>query len=155
MGSRLPRGFCRPISATPTISLYYDSYDLAPYLQVGENVIGLQLGNGMQNAFGGYVWDFEKGGLAFCPQGGSLCGDYGCGRHRNGFEADEAFRCAPSPIYYDDLRMGERYDARAEIPGWSLPGFDDSDWERAFFSEAPPWGRPGFVRPAPLKPGKS
>ena len=25
--------------------------------------------------------------------------------------------------------MGETYDARKEIPGWSTPGFDDAAWQ--------------------------
>lgn len=51
------------------------------------------------------------------------------------FEADESFKCAPSPIYFDDLRSGEFYDATKEKDGWNLPGFDDSDWCAALSAE--------------------
>ena len=27
--------------------------------------------------------------------------------------------------------MGYCYDARLEIPGWNMPGFDDHDWAYA------------------------
>src|SRR5439155_23439069 len=27
-----------------------------------------------------------------------------------------------------DIYDGETYDARLERPGWSMPGYDDSDW---------------------------
>ena len=35
------------------------------------------------------------------------------------------------PIQEADLLMGECYDARQELPGWSNAGFDDGDWEAA------------------------
>jgi alpha-L-rhamnosidase len=35
------------------------------------------------------------------------------------------------PIQEADLLMGESYDARKEMPGWSQSGFDDSHWQRA------------------------
>ena len=53
------------------------------------------------------------------------------------FEADERFVCASSPIDYDDLRVGEFYDARREIAGWNLPDFDDSAWTPALPAETP------------------
>ena len=108
-GEQVTKGLLSPYISNPDDLLYYDSYDLAPYLQVGENVIGLQLGNGMQNAFGGYVWDFEKAAWRSAPKV-ALCMEItGVDGTEAEFEADESFRCAPSPIYYDDLRMGERH----------------------------------------------
>ena len=29
---------------------------------------------------------------------------------------------------FDQLRSGEVYDAREEIPGWNTPEFDDTEW---------------------------
>jgi alpha-L-rhamnosidase len=34
-----------------------------------------------------------------------------------------------------DFLMGETYDARKEMPGWSTPSFDDSQWESAILAE--------------------
>ena len=39
------------------------------------------------------------------------------------------------PIREADLLMGEFYDARQEMPGWSQAGFDDSGWEAAILAE--------------------
>ncbi|MGN0183283.1 MAG: family 78 glycoside hydrolase catalytic domain, partial [Candidatus Ornithomonoglobus sp.] len=44
-------------------------------------------------------------------------------------EADENFKTYPSPITFDDLRMGCRYDARFEIDNWCGRLFDDSSWD--------------------------
>lgn len=46
-------------------------------------------------------------------------------------EADEKVLCHPSPLYFDDLRMGVKYDARQELPLWCRPGCDLSSWTPA------------------------
>lgn len=136
-GNRITKGLLSPYISNPDDVLYYDTYDLAQYLNASENVIGIQLGNGMQNCFGGYVWDFEKVSWRSAPKV-ALCAEF---TFADGttfeFEADSTFRCSPSPIIYDDLRMGERYDARKEIIGWDLPNLDDSKWTAAFETETP------------------
>ena len=136
-GTELTRGLLSPYVSNPDHILDYDVYDLTDSIQTGKNVLGFQLGNGMQNGFGGYVWDFEKAPwrsapkLAVCLQ---LTFSDGTVAE---IEADESFLCAPSPTISDDLRMGEQYDARLEIPGWNLPGFDDSAWSPAIPAECP------------------
>ncbi|WP_108993265.1 family 78 glycoside hydrolase catalytic domain, partial [Paenibacillus agaridevorans] len=40
-----------------------------------------------------------------------------------------SWRVAEGPIRYSDMIMGESYDARLELEGWDLPGFDSSSWE--------------------------
>lgn len=52
-GQRITRGLLSSYIANPDDFLYYDNYDLTPYLTDGENVIGVQLGNGMIDCFGG------------------------------------------------------------------------------------------------------
>lgn len=52
-------------------------------------------------------------------------------------EADESFRTHAYPVTFDDLRMGCRYDARLEIPGWCEKGFDDSGWNPALREKTP------------------
>jgi len=59
------------------------------------------------------------------------------------------------PIQEADLLMGEAYDARREMPGWSTPGFDDSDWQSAIL--AADNGNPVamfYQRRNPTKPGQ-
>ena len=136
-GLELTRGHLSPYISAPDHILDYDVYDLTGHILPGQAVLGFQLGNGMQNSFGGYVWDFEKAPwrsapkLAVCLQLTSADGTV------TEIEADETFLCAPSPTVSDDLRMGEEYDARLEIPGWNLPGFDDSGWTPAIPVETP------------------
>lgn len=136
-GIEYTRGFMAPyISASDDI-LDYDIYDLTEHLTSGKTVLGFQLGNGMQNCFGGYVWDFQKAAWRSAPKL-AICLTL---TKKNGtveeIEADASFLCAPSPIISDDIRQGECYDARKEIPGWNLPDFDDSTWTPAIPAETP------------------
>ncbi len=135
-GKEITRGHMSPYISNPDHVVYVDEYAVADVLQQGKNVIGIMLGNGLYNNFGGKVWRFDQGrwvgpprfALEFCAEGEGqlLC-----------FHADSQFRTHPSAIVFDDYRMGEWYDARRELPGWNLPGFDDSAWENAQISAAP------------------
>ena len=136
-GQELTRGHLSPYISAADDVIDYDVYDLTGSIRSGENVLGFQLGNGMQNSFGGYVWDFEKASWRSAPKlAVCLRLTFSDGAVEE-IEADESFLCAPSPTISDDLRMGEQYDARLEIPGWNLPGFDDSSWTPAIPAETP------------------
>ncbi|MBE6601486.1 MAG: hypothetical protein E7637_03130 [Ruminococcaceae bacterium] len=135
-GTPITKGALAPYISNPDQILYYDRYDLVPYLKKGKNVIGLLLGNGFRNCYGGFVWNFDKAtcrgpvcvalALEAFGDGGSLC-----------FEADESFLTHPSPILYNDLRMGYCYDSTRAIDGWDTVEFDDSGWSRAERQDTP------------------
>lgn len=55
---------------------------------------------------------------------------------------DHSWKTSTGPILASDLYDGESYDARLEMPGWNLPGFDDTDWRYACE------GEPACVSPA-------
>ncbi len=164
-GKEITKGLLAPYISNPDQLVYFDRYDIAPYLTAGENVLGFQLGNGMQNAPGGTVWDFQKAPWRGAPK---LCFALDQGRRRL-LESDTFVKTAPSPVLFDDLRCGVHYDARKEIPGWNRPGFDDSGWADAQIAPAPkgqkrlcvappvrPTGRvlrPVSVKPAGIRPG--
>lgn len=88
------------------------------------------LGNGFRNPFGGFVWDFDKASFRGEPTV-AICLEATHGDKTFELEADETFKVHSSPIIFDDLRMGCRYDARVEIPNWNMPDFDDSSWDNA------------------------
>lgn len=147
-GTPITKGALAPYISNPDQILYYDRYDLSPYLKQGKNVIGILLGNGFRNAYGGYVWNFHTAScrgpvcLALSAEitgaDGTLC-----------FEADESFVTHPSPILYNDLRMGYCYDANLAIPDWDAIDFDDSDWLPAEYQETP-LGVPHLCRAEPI-----
>ncbi len=136
-GVHLTRGHMSPYISNPDDVMDYDVYDITDKFASGKHILGFQLGNGMQNCFGGYVWDFEKAAWRSAPKlAVCLTLTYEDGTTEE-FEADESFVWAPSPVIYDDLRQGECYDANREIPGWNLPDFDDSTWAHAVKAECP------------------
>ena len=136
-GKELTKGFLSPYISNPDDVLDYDEYDLSTSLCQGENVLAFQLGNGMQNAFGGFVWDFQKASFRSAPKMAcNLLIEYMDGTEEK-IEADESFVCHPSPLLRDDLRMGEIYDSNDEIMGWNMPYFDDSSWHSAIPATTP------------------
>lgn len=131
-GTELTASLLAPAITNPDDILFYDTYDLSGLLKVGKNTLAFILGNGMSNAIGGYVWDFDKARFRSSPKLAiAFESDI------LSFEADTSFKTHPSPIYFDDLRSGEFYNAEFEIDGWNLPDFDDSNWESVIETEAP------------------
>lgn len=135
-GKEITKGLLAPYISNPDHYCYYDVYDVEAYLRTGENAIGILLGNGFINPFGGAVWDFDKAEWKDAPKVAMELKIQG-EMQELVITADEAFRVHPSPIVFDELRMGEHYDASLEIDGWNMPGFDDSTWKKAMFAETP------------------
>lgn len=129
-GKELTKGLLAPYISNPDDYCYYDSYDIMEHLVQGENVIGILLGNGFMNPFGGVVWDFDKADWKGAPVVDLELEIEGEERMIT-IRSDESFRVNPSPITFDEMRMGEWYDARLEQDGWNAPGFDDRDWKYA------------------------
>ena len=146
-GTRITKGILAPYISNPDQLVVYDLYDVAPLLQKGKNVIGLLLGNGFSNNFGGISWDLEKASFRAAPKT-AFCVE------ADGKEvfstASGTVKCAPSPILWDDYREGEKYDATKEIAGWNLPGFDDALWKDAI-PAAEPKGRKIFADFEPIR----
>jgi hypothetical protein len=127
---------------------YYDTVDLAPYLQSGENslaILAWYWGNGGRNSV-----DSGAGGLL-------LEADLGDRQ----LVSDKSWKVRQHPAYgntsgdrpsylYGGHNIG--FDARKDIPDWIMPGANDTDWEDAEEKGVPPclpWG-PLEARPIPL-----
>ncbi len=136
-GKDITKGFLAPYRSNPQQIVYYDKYDITHLLTNGKNVIGCILGNGMQNAMGAYTWDFDKAPWRSAPMVSfSVVITYENGETET-ILSDTDTVVAHSPIIFDDLHMGEYYDARKEIEGWDLPQYDDSGWKNAQWATAP------------------
>lgn len=129
-GKNITKGPLAPYISNTDDLCYYDRYDISHYLEFGENVIGILLGNGFRNPYGGFIWNFEKsphrGPVTF-----ALALEVSDGDEKFEIEADESFKTHSSPIVYNDLRMGYCYDSNLELEGWNDRGFDDSEWDFA------------------------
>lgn len=151
---------------TPAFTKYdrtvlYDTIDVTGLLGRGENAIGVILGNGWYNCFTEEVWMFAEAPWRHRPKllfqlhieladGTSLV-----------VGSDTGWRVTTGPIIFDGLRNGEHYDARKELSGWDMPGYDDSSWKHASViappggdlrsSQMPPIRVTGTIRPVEVR----
>ncbi len=129
-GENITKGALAPYISNPNDIVYCDEYKV--YLNKGENVIAVILGNGFVNNPAGWVWQFDKADFRSSPQFALqlICGDVLV-------ESDTSFKTAASPITFDDYRYGEHYDANLELDGWNTVNFDDSIWPNALCAPTP------------------
>lgn len=126
-GQNITKGKLAPYISNPDEIMYYDSYDVSDMLYKGQNAVGIILGNGFLNNMGGHPWGFDQAKFRSAPMFAMILVVDG----KEIFHSDQSFKTAKSPILFDDLRCGEYYDARLFRDGWSLPSFDDREWENA------------------------
>ena len=107
--------------------LQYQTYDVTKLLNIGSNTIAITLGDGW--------WTGRIGSSGDSCQFGNTTGlllqaellyEDGTSETRT---AQEGVSCAEGPLIFSDMYVGEKYDARKEIEGWNLAGFDDSSWK--------------------------
>lgn len=149
-GRELTKCILAPYISNPDDIIYYDAYDALPYLESGDNVLGVILGNGMQNAYGGFVWDFDKAGWRGAPMTAlRLSVEFPDGDSLT-VESDTSFRTWPSPLLKNELRSGEYYDARLLVEGWCTASFRDDAWKHVV-RVTPPRGKPKLCQASPVK----
>lgn len=108
--------------------VHYVTYNVTSQLQQGKNSLGVLLGNGWYNLDSRAVWGFNKAPWKDRPTCLlQLEIEYNDGSIVK-VVSDKSWKAAPSPIVYNDIRQGEKYDATKEIADWDKPGFDDSKW---------------------------
>ncbi len=131
--------------------VYYSTYDVTSQLRDGRNCLGVTLGNGWYNPMPLRMWGHKNlrehvpvGRPRFISQ---LQLTYEDGTTES-ILSDEHWRVTQGPILRNSIYLGEIYDARKEISGWSLPGFDDSAWARASLAKE----SMGPLQAQPLEP---
>jgi len=112
----------------------YVTYDVAPYLQSGRNVVALWLGVSW-SIYPHYLSDDRPERPATPMVLGQVEIEQGDG-HRTTVVTDETWKTHPSPNrllgVWDFMNYGgERYDANQEIQGWNTLGIDESAWKPA------------------------
>lgn len=118
-------------------SLHYNTYDVTKLLSVGKNCIGSLVTPGWWS--GSYMFFHYA---AYWGDNVGLLGKikiiYEDGTSEE-IVTDESWKtCNDGPAIFADFYDGEDYDTRKEsnVIGYSLPGFDDTDWEGTIPAEA-------------------
>ena len=121
-------------------SVYYDVYEVSKYLNKGDNVISVELGNGWYNPaplklFGKYnlrdVLDIGE------PK---LIADLKINTNSDEkviISTDESWEVAKGPYLFNNIYLGERFDSRLVNETWKDLNSVDITWENAVLTTSP------------------
>ncbi len=105
--------------------IYYRTYDVTDMLQEGQNALGAILGDGWFRGNISLVGQNQYGrDLRLKAQ---LQIEYADGSSET-IVTDPSWKGSYGPILESDMQAGEVYDARREMPGWNLPGYNAQKW---------------------------
>jgi alpha-L-rhamnosidase len=103
----------------------YQVYDVTELLRSGANAFGAILGDGW--GVGHIAW-LGRQHYADRPQFlAQIVLTYSDG-NKDIIATDMSWKVTQGPILESDMLMGEGYDARRELAGWSNPGYNDMSW---------------------------
>lgn len=112
----------------------YQVYDVTDALREGDNVIGVILGDGW---YCGHVAWAGRQNYGDRPKLLAQLMITHIDGSAQTIVSNRSWRYAFGPILESDMLHGESYDARLEMPGWNLPGFDDASWQPVELFAAP------------------
>lgn len=131
-------------------TVLYDTYDVTELLRSGgtANAIGVTLGNGRHYTMHQNHKPHKIVNFGYPKVRLNLTIEYEDGSNQR-IATDETWRLtADGPVRSNNEYDGEVYDARRELDGWTLPGYDDSEWLAAQRAALPY----GTLRPS-MSPG--
>lgn len=121
---------------------YYNTYDITPYLAEEGNTIGAIVADGWYAGYVGYGklvgYGPHKTGRNIYGKTPSLMVEVHLFYEDGTSEVvgtDASWKTTTGPELEADFLMGESYDARKELPGWSTATYDDSAWEPAILAQ--------------------
>ena len=105
--------------------IQYQVYDVTELLRPGANAFGAIVGDGWGVGHVGWV---SRQRYVDRPRFlAQIVLTYSDG-NREIIATDRDWKVTQGPILESDLLMGESYDVRHELTGWSNPGYPDSSW---------------------------
>ncbi len=126
-GKRIGDYYLAPGWTSYNKRLQYQVYDVTDLLNKGSNALGVSVGNGWYRSY--LAWENNKNiygktlGL-FCQ----LQISYTDGT-TEWVVTDNSWKSSTGGIVYTEIYHGETYDSRLAKEGWTLPGYDDSQWQ--------------------------
>jgi len=126
-GQRIGDAHLSPEISVASDHVFYQCYDVTSLLRPGVNAIGALVGDGWYAS--GLSWQNERYSLGAGPRRllAQLVIEYSDGS-RDVVATDSQWRAAESAVRSSEIYNGEDYDARAELRGWDVAGFDARSW---------------------------
>lgn len=110
--------------------LLYLTHDVSSQIINGKNAIGILLGNGWYNLQSTAVWYFDKAPWRARPK---FCLDLHItftDGSKEIISTGTDWKTTLSPLIFNSIYTGEHFDSRLIQPGWNLPTFNDSTWNK-------------------------
>ena len=130
-GNRIGTQEMSPTATDYSKVVKYNTFDVTEQLTQGSNAIGVTLGNGRFFGMRQHKpdpWQPEMRHFGFPKMIAQLEVSYQDGSTQT-LVSDASWKVtADGPIRSNSEFDGEEYDARMDMPGWSVGGFDDSRW---------------------------
>jgi len=125
-GHQIDNAYFAPGWTDYNIRVYYNTFDVTDQVKKGFNVVGAILADGW---YSGYIgWGQKRDHYGKNPRfAAQLYIEYADGSSKV-VTTDATWKATTGPILEGDFLMGELYDARAELPGWSTTALDDASW---------------------------
>ena len=123
-GKRVGDDYFTPGWTSYKTRLQYQMYDVTSMVREGENTIGVSLGNGWYREKYLGMPVMVRHGLALLCQ---LQITYDNGSVET-IISDDSWKTATGAVRENSLYFGQVYDGRLKKEGWTVSGYDDSDW---------------------------
>ena len=109
----------------------YVTYDVTSHFKLGQNTLGVMLGNGWYNIQSQAVWEFHEASWRNRPSFIlNIYVEYESGKNE-WIVSDSSWQTGLGAIMYNNLYSGEYYDARKKQRGWNENNFKASNWKPA------------------------
>ncbi|MDR3625905.1 MAG: family 78 glycoside hydrolase catalytic domain [Ignavibacteriaceae bacterium] len=117
-----------PYDDQSTQRVLYNTFDVTGQLKSGQNTVGIVLGNGWYNMRDhrpeGDMW-YDTPRLILQMEVIYQDGT------KNLITSDSSWKYTTGPLLHDGIYTGEMYDARLQLAGWNMNGYDDGNWNNA------------------------
>lgn len=139
-GSKVGDHMLDPGFTTYRKEVLYTTYDITSLIKKGNNMAGIMLGNGWWNPLPLKL--FGRWDLRTYQQSGRPCVKAEIHIHYTDdsdeiIATDERWQTAPGPVVFNNVYLGEKYDARLEQPGWNQPAANTFTWKNAVIAQGP------------------
>jgi len=120
--------------------ILYSTYDVTSQVRQGENALGVALGNGWYNPLPlGLFRRFNLRKFLTIGQPKFIAELHLW--HSDGSKtvvaSDDSWVWDKGPLLENNIYLGETYDARRELPGWSTADFNAENWQSVVSTEPP------------------